>query len=61
MDIKLDKEQANEYGFGFEDAFDVISYVGQMLYKLQKQSDNMTEEQRRIIKDLREAVECLEF
>lgn len=61
MDIKLDKEQANEYGFGFDDAFDVISYVGQMLYKLQKQSDNMTEEQKKIIKDLREAVECLEF
>ena len=61
MEIKLDKEQVKEYGFGFEDAFDVISYVGQMLYKLQKQSDNMTEEQRRIIKDLREAVECLEF
>lgn len=61
MEIKLDKEQANEYGFGFEDAFDAISYVGQMLYKLQKQSDNMTEEQKKIIKDLREAVECLEF
>lgn len=61
MEIKLDKEQVKEYGFGFEDAFDVISYVGQMLYKLQKQSDNMTEEQRKIIKDLREAVECLEF
>lgn len=61
MDIKLDKEQVKEYGFGFEDAFDVISYVGQMLYKLQKQSDNMTEEQRKIIKDLREAVECLEI
>ena len=61
MDIKLDKEQTNEYGFGFEDAFDVVSYVGQMLYKLQKQSDNMTEEQRKIIKDLREAIDCLEF
>ena len=61
MEIKLNKEQANEYGFGFEDAFDVVSYVGQMLYKLQKQSDNMTEEQKKIIKDLREAIDCLEF
>lgn len=61
MKVEITKSLVNEYGFGFEDAFDVVSYVGQMLYKLQKQSDNMTEEQRRIIKDLREAVECLEF
>lgn len=61
MEIKLDKEQVKEHGFGFEDVFDVVSYVGQMLYKLQKQSDNMTKEQKKIIKDLREAIECLEF
>lgn len=61
MKVEITKSLVNEYGFGFEDAFDVVSYVGQMLYKLQKQSDNMTEEQRGIIKDLREAVECLEF
>lgn len=61
MEIKLDKEQANEYGFGFEDAFDVVSYVGQLLYKLQKNSEGMTEEQKKIIKDLCEAVECLEI
>lgn len=61
MKVEITKSLVNEYGFDFEDAFDVVSYVGQMLYKLQKQSDNMTDEQRRIIKDLREAVECLEF
>lgn len=61
MNVEITKSLVNEYGFGFEDAFDVVSYVGQMLYKLQKQSDNMTDEQRKIIKVLREAVECLEF
>lgn len=61
MKVEITKSLVNKYGFGFEDAFDVVSYVGHMLYKLQKQSDNMTDEQRRIIKDLREAVECLEF
>lgn len=61
MKVEITKSLVNEYGFGFEDAFDVVSYIGQMLYKLQKQSDNMTEEQKKIIKDLREAVECLEF
>lgn len=61
MKIEFNEELAKEYGFGFEDAFDVISYVGQLLYKLQKNSENMTEEQRRIIKDLREAIDCLEF
>lgn len=61
MKIEFNEELAKEYGFGFEDAFDVVSYVGQQLNKLQKQSENMTDEQRKVIKDLREAIDCLEF